>query len=187
MICDGRKEPPPAAAGMAETICTISLFNRLKNFSSENMSAELSIAEEENFWQTFNFSICDRPELANVTELKAICSQVHQSVGVPTYVMTIIQIFYAIVCICGLVGNSLVIYVVLWFSKMHTVTNTYILHLAMADECFLVGIPFLIATMAMREWPFGTTLCKVYFTTTSINQITSSLFLCCCMSPHCLP
>ena len=88
------------------------------------MSAELSIAEEENFWQTFNFSICDRPELANVTELKAICSQVHQSVGVPTYVMTIIQICYALVCICGLVGNSLVIYVVLWFSKMHTVTNT---------------------------------------------------------------
>ena len=33
--------------------------------------------------------------------------------GVPTYVMTVIQIFYALVCVCGLVGNSLVIYVVL--------------------------------------------------------------------------
>ena len=60
---------------------------------------------------------------------------------------------------------------------MHTVTNTYILHLAVADECFLVGIPFLIATMTMRQWPFGMTMCKIYFTTTSINQITSSLFL----------
>ena len=80
-------------------------------------------------------------------------------------------------CLLGLLGNSLVIYVVLRFSKMHTVTNTYILHLAMADECFLVGIPFLIATMFMREWPFGTTMCKIYFATTSINQITSSLFL----------
>ena len=47
----------------------------------------------------------------------------------------------------------------------------------MADECFLVGIPFLIVTMFMREWSFGTTMCKIYFTTTSINQITSSLFL----------
>ena len=177
VIWDGRKAPPKPARGCAETICTTYLFNRLKNFSSENMSAELSIAEEVNFWQNFNFSICDRPELANVTELKALCAQGHQSSGVPTYVMTIIQIIYAIVCICWLVGNSLVIYVVLRFSKMHTVTNTYILHLAMADECFLVGIPFLIATMALREWPFGTTLCKVYFTTTSINQITSSLFL----------
>lgn len=63
------------------------------------------------------------------------------------------------------------------FSKMHTVTNTYILHLAVADECFLVGIPFLIATMSFGQWPFGMTMCKIYFTTTSINQITSSLFL----------
>ena len=37
--------------------------------------------------------------------------------GVPTYVMTVIQIFYALVCICGLVGNSLVIYVVLRWDK----------------------------------------------------------------------
>lgn len=33
------------------------------------------------------------------------------------------------------------------FSKMKTVTNYYILNLALADECFLIGIPFLIVTM----------------------------------------
>ena len=33
--------------------------------------------------------------------------------GLPVFVMTIIQIFYALVCIGGLVGTSLVIYVVL--------------------------------------------------------------------------
>jgi hypothetical protein len=76
-----------------------------------------------------------------------------------------------------LVGNTLVIYVVLRFSKMHTVTNMYILNLAVADECFLVGIPFLIVTMAMAQWPFGAIMCKIYYTTTSINQITSSIFL----------
>lgn len=32
-------------------------------------------------------------------------------------------------------------------SKMKTVTNAYILNLALADECFLIGIPFLIVTM----------------------------------------
>lgn len=30
---------------------------------------------------------------------------------------------------------------------MKTVTNSYILNLAVADECFLIGIPFLIVTM----------------------------------------
>jgi len=130
---------------------------------------------------TINTSICHIPEVAamalNHTELAEMCGHLLAAPIIPDYVMTIIQVFYALVCMLGLLGNSLVIYVVLRFSKMHTVTNTYILHLAMADECFLVGIPFLIVTMFMREWPFGTTMCKIYFTTTSINQITSSLFL----------
>lgn len=56
-------------------------------------------------------------------------------------------ILYAIVCIIGLFGNTLVIYVVLRFQKMKTVTNMYLLNLAIADECFLIGIPFLIQTM----------------------------------------
>ena len=64
-------------------------------------------------------------------------------------------------CVLGLLGNSLVIYVVLRFSKMKTVTNMYILNLAIADECFLVGIPFLIATSATGDWPFGMIMCKV--------------------------
>lgn len=160
------------------------------------MTTQLTIAEndfmdygEKLFYfytsrnATFNISLCNIPEVAatNHTEVSEMCARWLQvgreGPAIPEYVMTIIQIFYALVCFFGLVGNSLVIYVVLRFSKMHTVTNTYILHLAMADECFLVGIPFLIATMFLREWPFGTSMCKIYFTTTSINQITSSLFL----------
>jgi somatostatin receptor 2 len=57
-----------------------------------------------------------------------------------------LQIFYALICIVGLCGNSLVIYVVLRYSKMQTVTYIYILMLALADEIFLIGIPFLIVT-----------------------------------------
>lgn len=65
------------------------------------------------------------------------------------------MILYAIVCIIGLFGNTLVIYVVLRFQKMKTVTNMYLLNLAIADECFLIGIPFLITTMAQGKWSFG--------------------------------
>lgn len=87
------------------------------------------------------------------------------------------QILYSIVCIVGLLGNTLVIYVVLRFSKMQTVTNMYIVNLAIADECFLIGIPFLVTTMSLRSWIFGKIMCKAYMTTTSINQFTSSIFL----------
>ncbi|XP_026684278.1 somatostatin receptor type 5-like [Diaphorina citri] len=87
------------------------------------------------------------------------------------------QTIYLIICITGLLGNTLVIYVVLRFSKMQTVTNMYIVNLAIADECFLIGIPFLMITMSISYWPFGDLMCKIYMTTTSINQFTSSIFL----------
>ncbi|XP_012260695.1 somatostatin receptor type 2-like [Athalia rosae] len=92
-------------------------------------------------------------------------------------VSLVTQILYAIVCIVGLLGNTLVIYVVLRFSKMQTVTNMYIVNLAIADECFLIGIPFLVTTMSLQSWTFGKIMCKAYMISTSINQFTSSIFL----------
>lgn len=71
------------------------------------------------------------------------------------------EILFAIVCFVGLLGNTLVIYVVIRFSKMQTVTNMYIVNLAIADECFLIGIPFLIVTMVKTSWIFGEVMCKV--------------------------
>ena len=61
----------------------------------------------------------------------------------------------------GLVGNTLVIYVVLRYTKMQTVTNLYILNLAVADFTFLIGIPFIMTTMGLGFWPFGNVMCKV--------------------------
>lgn len=100
------------------------------------------------------------------------CPSIQMPVG-----SVISMILYAIVCIVGLFGNTLVIYVVLRFSKMQTVTNMYILNLAIADECFLIGIPFLIITMHLGEWTFGKAMCKAYMVSTSITQFTSSIFL----------
>lgn len=87
------------------------------------------------------------------------------------------EILFGIVCVVGLLGNTLVIYVVIRFSKMQTVTNMYIVNLAIADECFLIGIPFLITTMIRKSWIFGETMCRAYLILTSINQFTSSIFL----------
>lgn len=118
-----------------------------------------------------NGSWCDGFGSANNSTCPLHCDSQHPTV----YLFT--QLLYATVCVVGLLGNSLVIYVVLRFSKMQTVTNMYIVNLAVADECFLVGIPFLLVTMSMQLWPFGKYMCKAYMTSTSINQFTSSIFL----------
>ncbi|CAG2177105.1 unnamed protein product, partial [Oppiella nova] len=103
--------------------------------------------------------------------------EIFPTVGYPVLVLEFAKILYGIVFLVGLFGNSLVIYVVLRFSKMQTVTNMYIFNLALADEMFLVGLPFLITTVIYKYWSFGRHMCKVYMTTTSINQFTSSLLL----------
>ncbi|GAB1610756.1 somatostatin receptor type 2-like [Argonauta hians] len=78
----------------------------------------------------------------------------------------------SLICITGLFGNCLVIYVVTMFSKMKTVTNTYILNLAIADVLFLVSIPMLIVTIRYGFWVFGFFMCKLYYLLVAINSFT---------------
>ncbi|XP_051789407.1 somatostatin receptor type 5 [Erpetoichthys calabaricus] len=85
----------------------------------------------------------------------------------------LIPLVYFIVCVIGLSGNTLVIYVVLRYTKMKTVTNIYIFNLAMADELFMLGLPFLATQNALSYWPYGTFLCRLVMTVDGINQFTS--------------
>ncbi|MCL4163577.1 UNVERIFIED_CONTAM: hypothetical protein GTU68_042789 [Idotea baltica] len=117
------------------------------------------------------------PEDLNLTNLTCPEGLFKGRAKVSIVANVINYLFYTVTFIVGLCGNTLVIYVVTRFSKMQTVTNMYILNLALADEVFLLGIPFLITTSAIKHWPFGDIMCKFYMVTTSLNQFTSSLFL----------
>ncbi|XDV13242.1 hypothetical protein PO909_001690 [Leuciscus waleckii] len=82
----------------------------------------------------------------------------------------LIPLIYIIVCVVGLGGNSLVIHIVLHYSKTESVTNIYILNLAIADELFMLGLPFLAVQNAMHSWPFGSFTCRLVMTVDGINQ-----------------
>lgn len=89
----------------------------------------------------------------------------------------IIITLYGLICLIGLVGNGLVIYVVLRYHRLKTVTNIYILNLSIADGLFLVVLPMLITTAIVRVWVFGSAMCKLYFMLTCINSFTSAFTL----------
>ena len=133
-------------------------------------------------------------EYFNVTSNSSLClGEDCDDVTVPSFVLILTQIVYCLIFCAGVFGNTLVIYVVLTYPSLHTVTNTYILNLAIADECFLLGnlyccspsltlfatsgVPFLVATMILQGWRFGSLACTLYMVSTCINQMTSSLFL----------
>ncbi|XP_035259304.1 somatostatin receptor type 5-like [Anguilla anguilla] len=91
----------------------------------------------------------------------------------PIVAGVLIPLIYITVCVIGLGGNSLVIHIVLRYSKTESVTNIYILNLAIADELFMLGLPFLAAQNALLYWPFGSFMCRLVMTVDGINQFTS--------------
>lgn len=68
-----------------------------------------------------------------------------------------------VIFIIGLCGNAIVILVILKFTRIETVTDIYILNLALADIMFLTGLAFLMITMTLGHWIFGNFMCKVSY------------------------
>ncbi|XP_017292496.1 somatostatin receptor type 5 [Kryptolebias marmoratus] len=95
------------------------------------------------------------------------------SVSLPGLAGVFIPLIYGIVCIVGLAGNTLVIHVIVNYTKNESVTNIYILNLAIADELFMLGLPFLAVQNALLSWPFGSLMCRVVMTVDAFNQFTS--------------
>ncbi|CAF0759575.1 unnamed protein product [Rotaria sordida] len=91
--------------------------------------------------------------------------------------LLIFPILLVIVMFIGVIGNLLVIYVVLNYGRLKTVTNTYLLHLALSDFIFLSGIPFFASVVITRAWIFGGFICKLFFLTQGVNQYTSVIIL----------
>ncbi|KAG7519644.1 neuropeptides B/W receptor type 2-like [Solea senegalensis] len=89
----------------------------------------------------------------------------------------IFPVIYSVICAVGLTGNTAVIYVILKAPKMKTVTNMFILNLAIADDLFTLVLPISIAEHLLNDWPFGEVLCKVIISIDHYNIFSSIYFL----------
>ncbi|NXM89683.1 SSR4 protein, partial [Oenanthe oenanthe] len=69
--------------------------------------------------------------------------------------------------------NALVIFVILRYAKMKTATNIYLLNLAIADELFMLSLPFAATAAALRRWPFGRALCRTVLGVDGLNMFSS--------------
>ncbi|XP_057714221.1 KISS1 receptor a isoform X2 [Corythoichthys intestinalis] len=73
----------------------------------------------------------------------------------------LVPLFFSLIMLVGLVGNSLVIYVISKHRQMRTATNFYIANLAATDIIFLVCcVPFTATLYPLPGWIFGNFLCK---------------------------
>lgn len=74
-----------------------------------------------------------------------------------------VTISYALILVCGFIGNAAVCLVIAYNRTMHTNTNYYLFNLAIADTLYLLfGLPFEIHMFWYNyPWLFGEIFCKV--------------------------
>ncbi|XP_048411999.2 C-X-C chemokine receptor type 6-like [Stegostoma tigrinum] len=86
--------------------------------------------------------------------------------------------FYSVIFLSGLLGNSLVVVIYIYYEKLKTVTNIYMMNLAIADLLFLCTLPFW-AVDAHSQWIFGTFMCKLVSGAYTVNLYSCMLILTC--------
>uniref|UniRef100_A0A3Q3ID56 Neuropeptide Y receptor type 2 n=1 Tax=Monopterus albus TaxID=43700 RepID=A0A3Q3ID56_MONAL len=75
-------------------------------------------------------------------------------------VQVILILAYSTIILFGVIGNSLVIYVIYKFKYLRTVTNFFIVNLAVADLLVnMLCLPFTLVYTLYGEWKFGRVLC----------------------------
>ncbi|XP_008833402.1 C-C chemokine receptor type 7 [Nannospalax galili] len=89
-----------------------------------------------------------------------------------------LPIMYSVICFVGLMGNGLVVLTYIYFKRLKTMTDTYLLNLAVADILFLLILPFW-AYSAAKSWIFGISLCKCIFGIYKISFFSGMLLLLC--------
>ncbi|XP_077597726.1 cholecystokinin receptor type A-like [Stigmatopora nigra] len=137
--------------------------------------------------ETFNVS-----EMLNSTEMSRFLCQLgigHASSCEPRKVARedvnwkdveyFVRVFlYCVIFLLSVVGNSFIIAVLGWNRRMRTVTNLFLLSLAISDLMVsLVCIPFTLIPNIMKTFHFGNSTCKIvmYFMGVSVSVSTYNL------------
>lgn len=90
-----------------------------------------------------------------------------------------VYVMYSTVFIVALIGNGLVCFVVQNSPRMKTVTNYFIVNLAVGDILMtLFCVPFsFVSTLILRYWPFGSVMCKVVNYSQAVSVFVSAYTL----------
>ncbi|XP_009984468.1 PREDICTED: C-X-C chemokine receptor type 2-like [Tauraco erythrolophus] len=90
----------------------------------------------------------------------------------------LVVVIYCLVFILSVVGNGLVVLVVTSSHANRSVTDVYLLNLAVADLLFALSLPLWAAYRA-HEWVFGTVMCKAISVLQEANFYSGILLLAC--------
>ncbi|XP_013803651.1 C-C chemokine receptor type 4 [Apteryx mantelli] len=79
--------------------------------------------------------------------------------GVKRFAASLLPVLYSLVFLIGLMGNILVIVVLFKYKRLKSMTDVYLLNLAISDLLFVLSLPFW-SYFTLDQWIFGTAWCK---------------------------
>ncbi|XDV28172.1 hypothetical protein PO909_031527 [Leuciscus waleckii] len=85
--------------------------------------------------------------------------EICDKIKVDQFGRTVTPIFFIIIVLFSCVGNTLVLYVLVKYENLKSLTNTFLLNLALSDLIFTFGLPFW-AYYYMYGWTLGDPACK---------------------------
>ncbi|KAJ8376756.1 hypothetical protein SKAU_G00073360 [Synaphobranchus kaupii] len=121
--------------------------------------------DDNDTFNTFNFSYDDYHTVCDKEEVRS-------------FARVFLPAIYALALVVGLAGNSLVVAVYVYYKRLKTMTDVYILNLAVADLLLLLTLPFWAAD-AVNGWKLGVGMCKVTSVLYGMNFGCGMLFLAC--------
>ncbi|XP_036982131.2 C-C chemokine receptor type 6 isoform X2 [Artibeus jamaicensis] len=90
-----------------------------------------------------------------------------------------VPVAYSLICVFGLLGNVLVVVTFAFYKKAKSMTDVYLLNMAVADILSVLTLPFLAATQAAEQWLFSNAMCKLVRGIHTINFYCGMLLLAC--------
>ena len=104
------------------------------------------------------------PDMMNNGSAGANGTMYHgEDFSMPTYAQVVMILMYTTITVLAVGGNSIVVYIVLAYQRMRTVTNYFIVNLSLSDiimSCICIPFTF-IANMLVHYWPFGAIMCPL--------------------------
>ncbi|XP_043075490.1 C-C chemokine receptor type 6a [Puntigrus tetrazona] len=92
---------------------------------------------------------------------------------------TFLQLFvHPIICFVGFIGNALVIVTYAFYKRTKSMTDVYLLNVAIADILFVVALPLIIYS-EQYGWSMGNLSCKLLRGIYSVNLYSGMLLLAC--------
>ncbi|XP_020282458.1 cholecystokinin receptor type A-like isoform X2 [Pseudomyrmex gracilis] len=141
------------------------------NLSDYPISTEYFAASEKA--DDSSTIVTDLPRFTTVTGIANITTPVvQQSPGQDSLLENLIIPLYGTIFFLSIVGNSLVLITLARNKRMRTVTNVYLLNLAVSD--LLLGVfcmPFTLLGQILKNFVFGLAMCKLipYFQAVSVS------------------